>query len=117
VTVRGLFINAERTLQLDAGDRIFAAGDEGHLMYGVVTGQVALGKDGQELVRIGPDGTFGELAIIDHAPRSLDAVAVEPSTVAVIDERTFLYLVHETPMFALHVMGALAARIRELDTP
>ena len=64
---------------------------------------------------IGPDGTFGELAIIDHTPRSLTAVAIEPSRVAVIDERTFLFLVHETPTFALLVMRALAARIRQLD--
>ena len=115
MSVRGLFINARTTLELAPGEVVFAEGDEGALMYGVVAGEVALRKDGREIVRIGPDGTFGELAIIDHAPRSLDAVAVEASTVAVIDERTFLYLVHETPTFALQVMRALAARIRQLD--
>ncbi len=115
MSVRGLFLNAERTLQLQAGDLVFAEGDEGHLMYGAVAGQIAFRKDGEEIVRIGRDGTFGELDIIDHAPRSLEAVAVEPSTVGIIDERVFLYLVHETPMFALNVMRALTARIRDLD--
>jgi CRP-like cAMP-binding protein len=42
-------------------------------------------------------------------------VATEDSEVAVIDERTFLFLVQETPMFALQVMRSMAARIRELD--
>ena len=32
-----------------------------------------------------------------------------------IDSRTFLFLVHETPMFALQVMRSLADRIQELD--
>jgi CRP-like cAMP-binding protein len=42
-------------------------------------------------------------------------VAIEPSEIAVITRDTFLFLVHETPMFALLVMRSLARRIRELD--
>jgi CRP-like cAMP-binding protein len=41
-------------------------------------------------------------------------VAAEPTTVAVIDKRTFLFLVHETPTFAISVMKSLADRIRQL---
>ena len=33
-----------------------------------------------------------------------------------IDEREFLFLVHETPTFALQVMASLADRLRKLDT-
>ena len=58
---------------------------------------------------------MGELAIIDDAARSLTAIAREPTTIAVIDEATFLFLVHETKTFALQVMRSLAARLRELD--
>jgi len=54
-------------------------------------------------------------AIISEATRSLTAVATEPTVLAVIDEKTFLYLVHETPMFAIQVMRSMADRIRELD--
>ncbi len=56
-----------------------------------------------------------EMAIISDAPRSLTAVAIEESELAVIDHRTFLFLVHETPIFALDVMRTLADRIREAD--
>ena len=74
------------------------------------------------IARLGAGDTFGEMGIIDHAPRSLTAVAVEPSEVAVIDERTFLFLVQETPMFALQVMRVAGrahpgARPAELTTP
>ena len=115
MTVRGVFVSAREFLDLQPGDVVFAQGDAGTEMYGVVSGAIELRDGDAARSTVGPDGTFGELAIIDHAPRSLTAVAVEASRVAVIDERTFLYLVHETPMFALQVMRALAARIRQLD--
>jgi CRP-like cAMP-binding protein len=115
MAVTGLFVNATVQRELAAGDVVFAEGDAGRQMFGVVSGEIELRHDGRAVTRIGPDGTFGELAIIDHAPRSLTAVATAPSTVAVIDESTFLYLVHETPMFALQVMRGLTARLRERD--
>jgi CRP-like cAMP-binding protein len=115
MTVRGVFVSASEFLELGPGDVVFRQGDEGHQMYGVVSGAIELREGDAAVATIGPEGTFGELAIIDRTPRSLTAVATEPSRVAVIDERTFLFLVHETPTFALQVMRALAARIRQLD--
>jgi CRP-like cAMP-binding protein len=113
--VRGVFVSATEFLDLAPGDVVFHQGDTGAQMYGVVSGAIALRDGDVAVASIGPDGTFGELAIIDHTPRSLTAVATESSRVAVIDEPTFLFLVHETPTFALQVMRALAGRIRQLD--
>ena len=84
-------------------------------MFGVVTGQVELRRGDEVLATIGPSETFGEMAIIDDAPRALTAVAVERSEIAVINRSTFVFLVHETPTFAIEVMRSLASRIRELD--
>lgn len=115
MTITGVFRSADEVREVAAGTTVFAEGDEGHEMYGVVAGSIALSKNGTHVATIGPDGTFGELALIDHSPRSLTAVATEPTTIAVINERTFLYLVHETPVFALQVMRSLADRLRALD--
>lgn len=84
-------------------------------MFGVVDGVVELRRDDDLIASVGPGGTFGELAIIDDGLRSLTAVATEPATVVAIDEKAFIYLVHETPMFALQVMRSIAARLREVD--
>jgi len=116
-TVRSVFRAADETRDLEAGEVVFREGDEGHHMFGVVSGSITLYKGGNPVASIGPEGTFGELAIIDRSPRSLSAVAAEPTQVAVINERTFLYLVHETPTFALQVMRSLAERLRQLDPP
>jgi CRP-like cAMP-binding protein len=110
-----MFVSARETRQYAAGDEIFAQGSASSEMFGVVSGSVELRKNGEPVLTIGPDGTFGEMGIIDHAPRSLSAVALEPTEIAVIDERTFLFLVQETPMFAIQVMQSLATRIRQLD--
>ena len=115
MTLNGVFVSARETRQYAAGDVIFTEGDPSSEMYGVVSGSVDLRRDGQSVAVAASGGTFGEMGIIDHAPRSLTAVATEPSEIAVIDERTFLFLVQETPMFALRVMQAMAARIRERD--
>ena len=115
MTVRGVFVSATEFLELQPGDVVFSQGDTGATMYGVVSGSIEL-RDGDAVVGVcGHDDTFGELAIIDRSPRSLSAVAAEPTRVAVIDERTFVFLVQETPTFALQVMRALTARIRQLD--
>ncbi len=113
--LNGLFLNATDRRNLVTDEVLFAAGDIGDQMFGVVSGQIELRRGDEMLARVGPGETFGEMAIIDDAPRHLSAVAVEPTEVAEINRRTFLFLVHETPMFAIQVMQSLASRIRELD--
>jgi len=115
MSVRAVFANASEQREVASGETVFSAGDSGREMFGLISGAVAL-RAGDRTVRVlEPGDTFGEMAIVGDAPRSLSAVATEPAVLAVIDERAFLFLVHETPMFAVQVMRSLAERIRELD--
>jgi len=115
MSVKGVFASANERRDYAAGEVIFSEGEPSQHMFGVVSGAVELRHEGRVVVTLGSEDTFGELGVIDGTTRSLTAVAVEPTTVAVIDERTFLYMVQETPMFAIQVMRALASRIRQLD--
>lgn len=110
-----LFRNAQFLRTVDAGQIIYAEGERGTHMYGVVSGEVELRKGLAVVAKIGPDGVFGERALIDELPRNLTAVAVVDSILADIDRSLFLFLVHETPTFALGIMDALASRLREYD--
>ena len=63
-----------------AGEVIFREGSSGDETFVVVSGTVRISKDipgaGEEaLTLLGPGGHFGEMAAIDDAPRSADAVA------------------------------------------
>jgi CRP/FNR family cyclic AMP-dependent transcriptional regulator len=110
--VVGVFKAATDTRDVPAGSVIFEAGSTGEEMYGVVEGKIELRLPGGRAVAVGPDETFGEMALVDASARSATAVAVEDSKLAIIDKRRFLFLVHETPTFALQVMSTLAERLR-----
>jgi CRP-like cAMP-binding protein len=112
---RGLFQNADTTRPVAPGEVVFAEGDAGEHMFGVIEGGVELRKGGLVVSTLGAGDVFGEMALIDSSPRSLSAVAAVDTTLATIDRHLFLFLVHETPTFALDVMGSLAGRIRLYD--
>ncbi|HEY8246084.1 MAG TPA: cyclic nucleotide-binding domain-containing protein [Hyphomicrobium sp.] len=95
--------------------RIFTQDDEGAVMYAVRSGKVAIMASGAVLESIGPNGVFGEMALIDGSPRSATAIAREPTELAVIDERAFLYLVERNPGFALELLRRLTKRLRRMN--
>lgn len=110
--VGGLFANAAQREHVPAGTIIFRENDQGVHMFGVVNGAVELRARGRVVTLIEEGGVFGELALIDHSPRSLTATAAVDTTLAIIDTHMFLFLIQETPSFALEVMSSMAARLR-----
>jgi CRP/FNR family cyclic AMP-dependent transcriptional regulator len=101
--------------RFEPDQRIFTQDDEGGAMYVVRSGKVAIMSGGAVLESIGPNGIFGEMALIDGSPRSATAITREPTEVAVIDERAFLYLVERNPGFALDLLRRLAKRLRRMN--
>ena len=113
--VKGLFENSSKTHSYKAGDVIFSVGDPGNVMFGIISGEVEIHMDGQLLAELTRDDVFGEMALIDHSPRSAKAVAKTDCNIAVLDHHQFLFLVQETPLFALHVMSTMADRLRRMN--
>jgi CRP-like cAMP-binding protein len=95
-----------------AGERIFLEDDLGDAMYVVRSGAVDVISFGKVLDRVGPGGIFGEMALIDDAPRAAAALASQPTEVAVIDKPTFLAMITEEPEFAIQIMKLMAERVR-----
>lgn len=115
VSTESLFLNAQKQLSVAAGDVIYSEGDVGDHMYGIVSGSVSLHKGSAVVASLGPKDVFGERALVDHLPRNLTAIATSDTSLAEIDRRLFLFLVHETPTFALGIMKALSDRLRDYD--
>jgi CRP/FNR family transcriptional regulator, cyclic AMP receptor protein len=114
VKVSGVFRNADSIIEVAAGDVIFEEGDPGDSMLGIIAGTVEIRTSHGSTRILGPNDTFGEMSIVDFSPRSATARAATDTSLAVIDRKTFLFLVHETPMFALQVMSSIAERLRDI---
>jgi CRP/FNR family cyclic AMP-dependent transcriptional regulator len=107
-----IFNNADTAEKFAAGDVIFAAGDPGDRFYVVREGTVTLSANGRTLEEVGPGGIFGELGVLEKAPRSATATAATDVDLIPLDERAFIFHVSQTPFFALTVMRVLADRLR-----
>jgi CRP/FNR family cyclic AMP-dependent transcriptional regulator len=98
-----------------AGEAIFDEGSQGEKMYVVYAGEVTIELEGKVIEELSAGDSFGEMSLIDGAPRSATARAKTDCEVAPITEKAFLFLVHETPFFALTVMHNLADRLRRAN--
>jgi len=102
----------EAPLKLEPGQLIFSAGDPGREMFIVRTGSVDL-RIGETVVEtVEQGGIFGELALVDPAPRSASAVAGPDCTLVLVDATAFGDLVRRVPGLALEVMKVMARRLR-----
>lgn len=96
-------------------DVIFREGDKGHIMYGVIEGEIEMFLDGRVIETIRKGDVFGQGALVhlDHL-RTSTAVAKTPCTLACLDREHFLFAVQQTPMFALEIMRSYSDRYRRL---
>jgi len=79
-------------------DVIFRRGDAGESFYMVVSGRVSiyitsLTGSRTELVRLGTNKFFGELALLDNAPRKASAAAIDKTVCWTVDRSNFVALV------------------------
>ena len=110
-----LFRKETDTLQLAPGDFLFREGDKGDKMYVLLEGEIDISLGDFVLEAAGPGALIGEMALIDDAPRTANAVAKTVCRLAQIDRRRFHFLVQQTPHFATHVMKTLADRLRHMN--
>lgn len=99
----------------EAGETIFRQFDMGAEMYFILDGEVELSIGGKVVETLGPGEPFGEMALIDQAPRVATATARTRCTLAVIPEKRFLFMVQTMPHFALQMMKVMADRLRTMN--
>ena len=106
--------------ELRAGDLLFQAGQPGEALYVVKRGEIELYiKDnaGQKiaLATAGVGQVFGEMALLDHGPRTATARALEDSELLELDRDSLLMLFKTTPTAALRLLAAMSHMTRKAD--
>jgi CRP/FNR family cyclic AMP-dependent transcriptional regulator len=115
VSLADLFRNEPDIVLFAPGDIIIKAGDAGDAMYVIIDGSVDIRLADKSLDVAGRGDIIGEMAMVDQSSRSASVHALTPVRLARIDRRRFLYLIQNTPSFALDVMTVMASRIRRFD--
>jgi CRP/FNR family cyclic AMP-dependent transcriptional regulator len=103
-----------------AGQLILTAGEPGDSMYVVESGKVELflqdsSNQRVHLAIVEPGELFGELSMLDKAPRSASALALENTHLLIVDREDLQLLVTSHPHAALDMMAMLGKRIREAN--
>ena len=108
-------LSSDEPVYFDRGKSIVQEGQMGLRMYVVIEGRVAVSMFGGGVIeRLGPGGAFGELALIEQAPRLASVVADTDCQLLPISRAAFLLLVKTSPEFAASLLGPLAERLRLL---
>lgn len=102
--------------EFKAGEVIFEKGDAAQDLYIIKSGKVEIRLGNRLIETLADNNIFGEMALIDPAPRSATAVAASDVKLVPVGEKQFLFLIGHTPHFALNVMRVMARRLRAANS-
>ncbi|MFO0760192.1 MAG: cyclic nucleotide-binding domain-containing protein [Byssovorax sp.] len=102
-----------QTLRFSPGERIVHEGDPGGDLFVVLQGRVAVEAGGVTMATLEPGGHFGEMGLVDAAPRSASVLAVEPTKVLLIPRAEMMGLMHREPVVGVKLLWVLAQSLSQ----
>lgn len=106
---------ASDEIDLTAGRTLCEEGTTGREAFVIVEGTAEVRRNNKKVATLGPGDCVGELALLDHGPRTATVTAATDLKVLVIGAREFAAIVDAVPPIAHKLLKSLAARIRDLD--
>lgn len=98
-----------------AGEIVFDQGDEGQAIYAIVEGEVEIlradGGSPHRLALLALGEVFGELALLDQAPRAAQARALSDCRLVVFFRADFMSLLETHPKIASKIALSLARHL------
>jgi CRP-like cAMP-binding protein len=113
INTRNMFEGERVQESFSAGEFVFRKGEMGEAAYVLLDGEVELYAGNTLITTFESGDIFGEMALIEKCERSADARAKSDCRLAVLDQKRFLFLVQQTPRFALHMMSLFSDRLRK----
>ena len=102
-------------LDTPEGKVLAAEGETGSEFFVIVSGKAEATKHGISVGVLGPGSFFGEIALLDHRPRTATVTTIEPTSVLVITQRAFTGLVQTMPSVDRKMLVVLAERLRDVE--
>ena len=108
--------NKLREVRIEASQPVFAQGDQGDAMYVIEDGAVDIvagsGRQRVILASLFKQQYFGELALLDGAPRSASAIASRATRLLALERDDFVEFIKKRPDAALAIMHEVGERMR-----
>jgi CRP-like cAMP-binding protein len=101
----------------DRGLVIIEQGEVGTDLYLIVEGTARVERDGAVIGEAGEDSVIGEMALIDHQPRSATVIAETRCELLAVPYDKFWDFVETVPSVQRTLLTTLAKRVRGLERP
>jgi CRP-like cAMP-binding protein len=102
-------------LTITAGTQMTTEGRVGYEFYVIIDGKATVTRDGKQVAVLGPGDSFGELSLLDRAPRNATVTADTDVDAVILGQREFSALLDLVPTMAHKLLIGLARRIHEVD--
>lgn len=102
------------------GRTIVAEGEPSQSLYILLSGRAKVQRsdtEGKEVILavLGPGECFGEMSLIDDAPRSASVITIESCDFMSINKESFKTMMVSSPEISMRIMKGLVKRLREAD--
>jgi CRP/FNR family transcriptional regulator, cyclic AMP receptor protein len=102
-------------VRVPAGKALVSEGETGQEFFVIIEGTARVTRQGRKIATIGPGQAFGELALLDKAPRNASVIADTDMELVVLGQREFAGIIDDVPGFARKLLAGMAHRLRESD--
>jgi len=104
----------DKTRHFKTGDVLISEGDIPKEMFLIRQGRVRITKKGKWVTDLKTGDFLGEMGALDRHPRSATAIAIEDTTVSVLEVVELEEKLQETPML-YNLVKSLIKRLRETN--
>ena len=101
--------------EFKSGTQIVSEGDTGTGFYLIISGSTEVSRNGAKIAKLRAGEFFGEMALLDGAPRSADVIALEDTKCLVLTLWVLKGIIAANPNVALGMLEELARRLREAE--
>ena len=100
-------------MDFPAGRELCRQGESGGEFFILLTGGAEVRRDGRPIRQLGPGDYFGEIALLEHGPRTATVVTTASSRCLVLSQGQFNNVLAQDKSIVLNVLHTLASRLRD----
>lgn len=101
-------------VDVEAGREIVREGEYPYEFFAIEEGTAEVKRGDQHLAELGPGDFFGEMGLIENAPRNASVVTRSPLTAVVMTGSAFRQIDRELPEVSKKIRKAIDERCRHL---